>query len=125
MDKAIYDAEMEKLERQQRGLRDMYNTVDLTKDLNDYQRISNSQNTKPYVIKKGETLEEYVKKLEIFVDLAHTKNWKIHVLIGVRGHPWHTHSDASGCFMCDDSSMIHYLYGILGQIAIKYPSLTL
>ncbi len=121
----LYNREMEKLERQQKGLRDNYNTEELNQNINDYMRVLNAEGSNVYAIRKQETFANWIIRMETFVDLAHTKNWKIHVIIGVRGHPWHTHSSPNGCFMCDDSTMIRYLYSILGQISIKYPDLSL
>ncbi len=116
---------MENLERQQRGLRDNYNTETLNQNLHEYVRIANADKDLIYAFKGGETLEEYLKTLTIHIDLAKTKNWRIHVLIGVRGKPWYTHSSPDRCFMCQDSEMIAYLLNLLHLIAQKDPSITL
>ncbi len=114
---------MEKLERQQRGLRDQYNTDQLNQNLHEYLNIANSDKHLIYAIQGDETLKEYLTKLDIHVDLAKTKNWRIHVLIGVRGKPWYTHSSPDRCFMCQDNEMIAYLTNLLHLIASKYPDI--
>ncbi len=119
----LYNAEMERLELQQKGFRDAYNTETLNQNLHDYIRIANSDSTLAYAYKGGQTLGEYLTLLQIHVDLAKTKNWKVHVLIGSHGHPWYTHRH--DCFMCADNAMISYLLNLLKIIDKLQPDIKL
>ncbi len=121
----LYNKEMEKLERQQRELRDRYNTLEAAQQEEDFKNVINTTNTLDYAIRKGETLEQYLTRLNIYRDLAHKKNWKIHVVIGAHGKPWYTHKSANGCFMCEDTNLISYMYNLLLAIAAKHPKLVL
>ncbi len=116
---------MEKLERQQRELRDRYSTEQLSLNEAEFKQVINATSTLDYAIRKGETLEQYVTRLEIYVKLAHKKNWKVHVLIGSKGKPWYQHSNSNGCFMCEDTNLIHYMLNIIRYTADKQPSMTL
>lgn len=125
MDKAIEDAAMEKLEREQRGLHDAYNTLTDKENENDYRHLINTPNHQDYAIRKGEKLQIYATRLQEHIEFANKKNYKIHVIIGTRGHPWYTHKSANGCFMCEDTSFLLYLLSIIKALATLTPNLIL
>ncbi len=83
----LFNKEMQRLEQQQRQLRDKYSTDQLALNEQEFKQVINPNSTLDYAIHKGETMEQYVTRLEIYVKLAHKKNWKIHVLIGSHGKP--------------------------------------
>lgn len=125
MDKAIEDAMMEKLEREQRGLHDQYNTLTEKEDLNDYRRLINTPNQQDYALRTGETLEKWATRLQEHVEFANKKNYKIHVIIGTRGHAWYTHKSSNGCFMCEDTQFLLYLLSVIKALATLSPLLIL
>ncbi len=112
------DRELEKIEKQQRELRtrqdsedkDRYNTLEpTTNDNNLYMRIVNAKiNLAPST---GETLEDYIKKILIYQEIAKTKNWNTHVDNPYK--TWRTHKIPVGCFMCEDMAFIGVLIQVL------------
>ncbi len=118
-----FNKEMEALERQQRNLRDQYNTLEKNRDLDDYKRIINASDTADYALKKGQQLKSWTDRLDVHVEKANALNWKIHVIIGSHGKPFYSHKNPNGCFMCDDANLIKYLLSVLQHIANKYPKL--
>ncbi len=112
------DKELEKIEKQQRELRarqdqedkDRYNTLEKTSnDKNLYMRIVNAKiNLAPST---GETLDDYIKKIIIYQEIAKTKNWQTHVDNPYK--TWRTHKLPVGCFMCEDNAFIGVLIQVL------------
>ncbi len=121
----LFSKEMERLERQQNNLRDQWNTESKNQDENEYKRIINSNNTLNYAIRKAETLEKYLIRIEDHVAIANKTNWKVHVIIGSKGKPWYTHKNPNGCFMCDDTNMLNYFINLFKAIAVQHPKTVL
>ncbi len=124
-----YDKELEKLEIQQRELRkrqdavdkDRYNVLDEERiSKHDYMRIVNAKiNIAPST---GEKLNDYIKKVLIYQEIARAKNWETHVDNPYK--TWHTHKSPQGCFMCEDTAFINVLMQILQVIDHKNPKLS-
>ncbi len=125
MDKAIEDNALEKLEREQKGLHDAYNTLISKENANDYKRLINTPNHQDYSIRKQEKLSTYATRLQEHIRFANKKNYHIHVEIGTRGHPWYTHKDPNGCFMCEDTSFLLYLLSVIKALATLNPDIIL
>jgi len=122
------DRELEKLEKQQRELRqrqtasdrDRYNTEEEHADSeHNYMHIVNAKiNIAP---SSGDTLADYIKKIEIYQQIARTKNWDTHV-----DNPykvWRTHKIPIGCFMCEDMAFINVLIQILKVLNKQDPNI--
>ncbi len=114
--------ETEKFAHYEKSLRDQHNTLVETEALEDYQRII-QQSTLDYALRKQETLQEYLYRIEIHVEINAQKNIKSH--ISAPKGCWYTHKSPLGCFMCDDMNMIHYLLNLLRSLAKHQPSLVL
>jgi len=122
------DKELAKLERQQQELRDRqdsrdkdrYNTLEEGKSLrHDYMKIVNAKiNLAPST---GDTLNDYLKKIIIYQEIARLKNWDTHVDNPYK--TWRTHKIPVGCFMCEDSAFIGVLIQVLQVINHKNPKL--
>lgn len=114
---------MEKLERQQRELHNQYEQENQEFNSHEYVRKLRQARHLEYAIRENETISDYVKKLELTVDLAAKKNSRTHVWNNGRG-AWFTHSDkfGVGCFMCEDVNLIHYMFSLIRYFAHKYPS---
>lgn len=106
-------------ERQMKLSRDKYSTEQEPEDENLYKHILNADIR--IAPKKGQLLADYVKELQIYVQMASKKNIQIHIIKGVRGKPWYTHLRGDGCFMCEDMNMIHAMLSSLRLIADNYP----
>ncbi len=123
-----YDKELEKLEEQQRLLRerqtakdrDRYSVLDEQRsNKNEYMRIVNAKiNLAPST---GETLNDYIKKIIIYQDIAHTKNWNTHVDNPYK--TWRTHMLPVGCFMCEDNAFIGVLIQVIQVINKHNPGI--
>ncbi len=100
-------------------LNDKYNTKDepLNEDL--YKQILHAD--LKITPKAGQLWKDYLIELKIHTENAHNKNWQIHVVKGVRGHPWYTHTSGLGCFMCEDTNMIYAMYTVMCLMAAQYP----
>ncbi len=119
-----FDKEMEKLEVEQRKLRDIqderdrYSTLQDNKfAIQDFKDVVNSK--LDYAPKDGVKWLDYVTELKIHAKLAAEKNWKTHV-----DNPykvWHTHVLPLGCFMCSDTEMISLLVRVIALMASQYP----
>ncbi len=118
---------MEKLEKQQRELRerqdaqdnDRYNTLDDRVSKHDYMRIVNAKIK--IAPNSAEKLKDYITKLKIHQDIAHEKNWSTHVDNPYK--TWHTHRNPLGCFMCEDTAFIAVLIQVLEVINKNYPKI--
>ncbi len=93
-----YDREMENLERQQKELRDRYNTKEPLYNPNDYSHVLESRRNDSPI--KGELLSHYIVRLGEIIKSHSDKNWKVHVVIGSHNKPFWTHRNPLGCFMC-------------------------
>ncbi len=109
---------LERQERQQKQMRDQYNETEKYDAMEDYQRIIQQSNL-DYAIRKSETLENYLARLQIHVDFNAKKNIKTHIQ-APKGC-WYTHKSPLGCFMCDDMNMIHYMLNLLKTLAKYQP----
>ncbi len=116
---SFFDKEMEKLEKQQKRLRqeqedntrDRHNTIAQQSSIHDYKRIINaSLQIAPHT---GESLSHYIEKLKIHQEISYIKNWETHVDNGRK--TWHTHKMPS-CFMCEDQIFISTLIQVLQNI---------
>lgn len=122
---SYYDKEMEKLEIQQRQLReqqqegmwDKYNTTDKMVDENDYKKVVNSDLA--FSPNKDETWESWFAKAQVYQKLAIKKNIKQHIN-GPKG-AWWTHRNPQGCFCCEDVDMLTILINVIGVMVKQYP----
>ncbi len=121
-DNSFYKDEMERLERQQRGLRDNYNQENIEFNEHEYVRKLRVGSMLKYGIAANEPLNKYIIRLSAHVDIAAEKNINTHVKNNGRGC-WFTHKDkfGVGCFMCEDLNLNHYLMSIISYFANKYP----
>ncbi len=100
--------------------RDKYNTTETPEVSEDYyKRIIHSDIR--IAPKEGQLLSDYVKELKIYAKIASDKNILIHIIKGVRGKPWYTHTRGDGCFMCEDTNFISITIRALEALSIKYP----
>ncbi len=113
---------MERLERQQKDMHDQYNQENQEFDQMEYVRKLRQGSTLRYAWAVGETIEQYMLRLQVHVDLAAEKNIRTHVHNNGRGC-WFTHQDkfGVGCFMDEDINLIHYLTTLLHHFAKLYP----
>ncbi len=120
-----FDTELARLEKQQNELRknaekedrDRHSTLDENIDIHAYRRIVNAKiNIAPT---STETLSQYVKKIKVYQEIAHQKNWQTHVDNPYK--TWHTHKNPLGCFMCEDTAFIAVMIQVLEVLADKYP----
>lgn len=120
--KSHFDIEMQKLEAQQRALRDAENQKQSYFDENEYVRKLRAGSTLPYAIGKGEPIKSHFDRLSLHVQQSANKNVKTHIWNNGRG-PWFTHQDkfGVGCFMCEDINLIWYMLQIIHHFATKYP----
>ncbi len=109
---------LERQERQQKFLRDQYNTIEKYDAMEDYQRIVKQSNL-DYAIRVSENLENYLPRLQIHVEFNAKKNIKSHIQ-APKGC-WYTHKSPLGCFMCDDMNMIFYMLNLLKTLAKHQP----
>ncbi len=112
-----FDKELDKLEKQQKGLHDQYNTLDNPIDVKKAERVLNS-NLK-YAPQLHQTWQQYVQELETHVKYADEKNTQSHIN-GTRG-AWYTHRSPLGCFMCEDIALRHVMLQVLQLMAKQYP----
>lgn len=115
-----YDKEMEKLEKQQRQLReqqekgqwDRYNTVEEKVDENDYKDIL--QSSLEYCPKRGQKWLEYAIEVRVHSKAHQIKSLKTHVECK---RQWYTHRSPLGCFMCEDINLISVLTSVIRLMA--------
>ncbi len=126
MSDTYYDSEMEKLEKQQAELRkqqenntrDRINTITQPVSIHDYQRIVNADIQ--IAPTSGQSLKQYIAKIEIFRDINYRNNWETHVDNGRK--TWYTHKRPQ-CFMCADQVFITTLMSVLKVIAKQNPKI--
>ncbi len=117
----LYNREMEKLERQQRNLRDKYSTLEQSINQEDYNRILKGQTDLKYSSRPKEPLKQFITRIKMYAEEAQQKNFKIHVIIGSHGRPWYQHKNPMGCFCCEDINMISYLIATLDKLDHQTP----
>ncbi len=115
-----YLKEMRKLEMQEKDLVSQYDNEENRLDPSNYRHVTNSN--VDYGPKKGETWKNYSMRIEIYVDLAAKKSRLTHI-DGPR-KAWYTHRSPQGCFMCEDTNLIHMLKRVLENQSSKYPDNT-
>ncbi len=108
---------LEKLEIQQKGLRDQYNSTDNPFEEADYEKVLNAD--LEFAPKKGESYDSYYNKLIVYTKMQAKKNIKTHIN-GPKG-AWYTHRNPQGCFACEDMNLMSVMCNIIGLIALKYP----
>ncbi len=113
-----YLEEMRKLERQQNDLTSQYDTDEENLNLNDFQKLTNSNIR--YAPNEGETWKQYAIRLAIYCELSSEKSRKTHI-DGPR-KSWWTHRSAQGCFMCEDMNLIHMQLRTITAMANQYPN---
>lgn len=118
-DKKFYDREMEKLERQQKGLRDNYNQEIQEFDEHQYIRQLRVAQNQEYAYQSGESLERFLLKLEVHAETIMGNNIRLHMK-GPKG-PWYSHRRPDGCFMCKDVELIGYLMNIIRYFVQQNP----
>ncbi len=69
----------------------------------------------------GDTLEDYIKKIIIYQEIAREKNWNTHVDNPYK--TWRTHKLPVGCFMCEDMAFIGVLLQVLQVISHNNPKI--
>ncbi len=121
-----FNKEMEKLERQQKGLHNQYEQENIEFNKEEYQRQLNADKILPYAMEWQEPLQQYVIKLQAYVKIASEENWEVHVVNKGRGC-WYTHkrNGAASCFMCKDAQMYRYLMNMLTAVSQTSPKFTL
>ncbi len=107
---------MEKLELQQKELRDRYNTELKAKVDDDYQRSVSQDHSEMY--QEGQLWSEYHIQIQTYMKIHKEKNWKTHML-GKK--EWYQHRNPMGCFPCQDSTLIKILVQAIGSMAQQYP----
>jgi len=112
-----YNKTMEQLERQQKGLRDQYNTEDNKFEEEDYSRVLRAD--LEFAPKSNENISSYAKKVIIYAQLQAKKNIQTHIN-GPKG-AWYTHRNPAGCFACEDTNLIAILTDVLQLLALKHP----
>lgn len=117
-----FNKEMEKLERQQKGLRDNYNEERSEFNEHEYANKIRAGSMLKYGASKGEPLVKWLPRLQAHIDIQADKNISTHVKNNGRGC-WFTHEDkfGVGCFMCEDLQVIHYLTSMITYLAKQHP----
>ncbi len=122
----IFDDEMEKLEKQQRIAKNQYDTEN--EEFNDYEYIRKLRQGKmlSYAISDKEKFSTWAIRMRVEVDNSAKKNSRTHVWNNGRGC-WFTHKDkfGVGCFMCEDTNILHYMMSIIEYFAKTYPKETI
>ena len=96
-----YDDEINKIDRQRKGLRDQYNTLEKPYDENDIEAVVKC--SLAFTPSKGQTLSSYLEALKIYYKICCEKNIKTHIN-GTKG-AWYTHRNPMGCFACEDMNL--------------------
>ncbi len=112
-----YQEELAKIEKQRKGLRDQYNTLDKPYDENDIEAVI--QSSLEYTPSKGQTLESYAENLKIYYKMCCKKNIQTHIN-GTKG-AWFTHRNPAGCFACEDMNLMSVMMDVIRLLASKYP----
>ncbi len=116
MTNKYYEDEIEKIQRQRKGLRDQYNTLDNSYNEADIEKIVHAD--LEYAPDSGQTWKSYSENLRIYKKLCEKHNIQAHIN-GPKG-AWHTHR-SSQCFMCDDLNLLNVMYQTIALMASKYP----
>ncbi len=103
---------MRKLELQQKGLHDNYNTMEKPLDITQSEKIVNAN--LEYAPRKGQTWLSYITELSIHIGYSEQKNTRSH--INTPKGPWYTHRSPMGCFMCEDMALIHFMLRMLKEL---------
>ncbi len=111
---------LERLEQQQKQLRDQYNSLENEFHEEDFNKIIKAD--VDYSPREGESLISYVSRLLVFVQFADKKNIKTHIN-GPKG-AWYTHRNPQGCYSCEDVNLRHVMLSVIGYYAKKYPDAT-
>ncbi len=112
-----YLREMRKLELQEKHLVSQYDNDEEKLDPNNYKSVTNANIE--YSPHKIESWHEYSERVKIYVELAAKKNRLTHI-DGPR-KAWYTHRSPMGCFMCEDTNLIHMLSRVICEMAQQYP----
>ncbi len=118
MTNKYYEDEIRKLELQQKGLKDQYNTLDENQDLGNTPSYKPTPSL-PYSPSLNETLENYYEKLKIYRKINYGKNTMAHIT-PPKG-AWYTHRSPLGCFMCEDQQMINVMLEVIHILSKRYP----
>ncbi len=117
----FYDMEMERLEREQKGLRDQYNQERLDYNEYEYHQLIRGSSIE-YAPKEGQTLVSWLPELHLYIKLLEKVSIKSHIK-GPKGAWWTHDKNPAGCFMCDDLIMVNTLKTILTKISITNPEI--
>ena len=118
-DKSFYDKTMEQLEREQKKLRDNYNTLDEEINRNYYSKRLRSLGSLRYAMGQDEKFQDYIVRLKAYFEVESQQNYDRH-------KNWYTHTgDPRGCCFCDPNTMVAYCIMLLSDIAKKYPDYNL
>ncbi len=82
-------------------------------EIHNYKHVINANVV--YSPHKDESWKEYSQRIKIYADLSATKNRLTHI-DGPR-KAWYTHRSPMGCFMCEDTNLIHMLVRVLSEMA--------
>ncbi len=111
---------LERQERQQKFLRDQYNSLDNPYNEDDYKRILHAD--LEFSPKPHQTWESYAAAIIIYAKMNAKKNIQTHIN-GPKG-AWYTHRNPAGCFACEDSNLISVLVQTINLMAQTYPKTT-
>ncbi len=98
---------------------DRYNRIGDMPPEEDYRHILNGDSV--LTPKKDQLWTQFLIELKVHMEHGFKKNWNTHVVKGVRGHPWYTHTRGDGCFMCEDMNLMYRMYAIMCLIVEQYP----
>lgn len=117
---------MEKLEKQQRIMRNQYETENA--EFNDYEYVRKLRTSRnlSYGITHNETISQWYPRMKAETDMGLKKNARTHVWNNGKGC-WFTHEDkfGVGCFMCEDCNRQSYMMSVIEYFVNKYPNETL
>ncbi len=97
---------------------DQYNSLRNPYQSQDYNRELNESDT-DWLPTENETILSYHARLTIYAKINLKHNVQSHI-DGPKG-AWWTHRNPGGCFMCDDTNLIHVMLNVIGNLAKKYP----
>ncbi len=120
VDSKYITEQKEKMAKMYQQGNDKYNVIqEDIPDESEYRRILNAKLT--IAPKAGQSWKDYLMELTIHTDTARETNWNTHYIKGSHGHPWFTHKNPLGCFMCNDIEMIHVMLSVMKLMAEQYP----
>jgi len=114
-----YRAEEAKAKAVSEGNQDQYN-MQQPLDVSKYRELIHTTNHLKYSVQDGQKLNQWLAKLELYINLGVEKSERIH--ISPPKGAWYQHRNPAGCFCCEDQDMISYMYHVLQIIAHKYPN---